>query len=206
MNSLSVNCRGISFLSTVKQWLLQAQIYCTSYALADENTSLRTLEAEAGLFPAVSMLWAIRRKDLHFLSVYVFVRLSNPHSSLRDSACQLWSLSEKTVFASGHHYPPELSSTADANYRKKSWKFTRHCVFFCFFSHLWLQQRWRATAREDTYSGESAWDQLKPLDWFQGVAGGGNKTNNKSKKTLIRIFRNIFWALSEGLTGLLTRN
>lgn len=75
-----------------------------------------------------------------------------------------------------------------------------------FFSHLWLQQRWRATAREDTYSGESAWDQLKPLDWFQGVAGGGNKTTNKSKKTLIRIFRNIFWALSEGLTGLLTKN
>lgn len=139
MNSLSVNFRGISFLSTVKQWLLHAQIYCTSYALADENTSLRqnrTLEAEAGLFPAVPMLWAIRRKDLHFLSVYVFVRLSNPHSSLRDSACQLWSLSEKTVFASGHHYPPELSSTADANYRKKSWKFTRHCVLFFLFFFL----------------------------------------------------------------------
>lgn len=32
---------------------------------------------------------------LHFLSVSVFVRLSNRHSSLCDSACQLWSLSEK---------------------------------------------------------------------------------------------------------------
>lgn len=210
MNSLSVNFRGISFLSTVKQWLLHAQMYCTSYALADENTSLRqnrTLEAEAGLFPAVSMLWGDSPKGSPFPFSLCFCQvIQSPFKPSRLCLSAVVFVRENCVC----QWPP-LPSWPQLNRRRKlsQEELKIHSslrFFFGFFSHLWLQQRWGATAREDTYSGESAWDQLKPLDWFQGVAGGGNKTNNKSKKTLIRIFRNIFWALSEGLTGLLTKN
>lgn len=136
INSLSVNFHGISSNTNI--------LY--------ENTWLRTelWKRKPGyslLLPAVSMLWFMLVQDLHFWSAAVLVRLSNPRSSLRDSACQLRSLSEKTAFAGGHRYPSELSSTADTNYRKKSWKCTRHCSFF---PHFWLQQRLLAAAWEDT--------------------------------------------------------
>lgn len=93
---------------------LKQGFYMNKYTVSHKLEQMRT----PLLLPAVSMLWVLSGKDLHSLSL--LVRLSDPHSSPNDSACQLWSLSGKTVFASGHHYPSEPSSTADAHYGRKS--------------------------------------------------------------------------------------
>lgn len=137
MNSLSVNFRGISFLSTVKQWLLHAQMYCTSYALADENTSLRqnrTLEAEAGLFPAVSMLWGDSPKGSPFPFSLCFCQvIQSPFKPSRLCLSAVVFVRENCVC----QWPP-LPSWTQLNRRRKlsqeELKIHSSLRFFFFFS------------------------------------------------------------------------